>query len=88
MLGEGGTHAWVEVLLPVPERHDRAMVIPFDPTNRKCADFNHLTIAVGRDYYDIAPTSGTFRASYSGQLTTSKYVGLTSLQYIDIDSEA
>ena len=87
MLGEGGTHAWVEVLLPTPERHDVAMTIPFDPTNRKLVDFNYLSIAVGRDYYDIAPTSGTFRAAYRGQLTTRKRVGLTFLQYLDTYGE-
>jgi transglutaminase-like putative cysteine protease len=87
MLGEGGTHAWVEVLLPVPEKPDVALVIPFDPTNGKLVDLHYLSIAVGRDYYDIAPTSGTFRAAYQGQLITSKRVDLTVLQYLDTNEE-
>jgi transglutaminase-like putative cysteine protease len=85
MLGEGGTHAWVEVLLPVAERPELAIVEPFDPTNEKRVGLDYLTIAVGRDYYDVAPTSGTFRAAYRGQLTTRKRVNLTLLEYEDIE---
>jgi transglutaminase-like putative cysteine protease len=85
MLGEGGTHAWVEVLIPVADRQDIAMVVSFDPTNCKQVDLNYLSIAVGRDYYDIAPTSGTFRAAYQGQLITRKRVDLTLLQYLDAE---
>jgi transglutaminase-like putative cysteine protease len=82
MLGEGGTHAWVEVLVPTPDQSTSATVLAFDPTNDKMADLNYITIAVGRDYYDVAPTSGTFRASYQGTLTTSKRVSLALLQYL------
>ena len=83
MLGEGGTHAWVEVLLPVAEDFDVALVVPFDPTHGRQARLDYLTIAVGRDYYEVAPTSGTFRAPYRGELTTHKQVGLMHLEYAD-----
>ncbi len=83
MLGEGGTHAWVEVLLPVAEEPDVALVVPFDPTHGRQARLDYLTIAVGRDYYEVAPTSGTFRAPYRGELRTHKQVGLTLLEYAD-----
>jgi transglutaminase-like putative cysteine protease len=84
MLGEGGTHAWVEVLFPVTGRPEVAMVITFDPTHNRRAGMSYLTVAVGRDYYDVAPTSGTYRATYRGQLSTRKRVGLTSIEYIDV----
>jgi transglutaminase-like putative cysteine protease len=84
MLGEGGTHAWVEVLFPVTGRPEVAMVIAFDPTHSRRAGMSYLTVAVGRDYYDVAPTSGTYRATYRGQLSTRKRVGLTSIEYIDV----
>ena len=87
MLGEGGTHAWVEVLLPVAGSPELAMVMPFDPTNGRTTGLDYVTIAVGRDYYDVAPTSGTFRAAYHGQLTTQKRVSLTLLEYEDIETE-
>jgi transglutaminase-like putative cysteine protease len=83
MLGEGGTHAWVEVLLPVAEEPDVALVVPFDPTHGRQARLHYLTIAVGRDFYDVSPTSGTFRAPYRGELRTHKHVGLMLLEYAD-----
>lgn len=86
MLGEGGTHAWVEVLLPVAQSPELAMVMPFDPTNGRTTGLDYVTIAVGRDYYDVAPTSGTFRAAYRGQLTTQKRVSLTLLEYENIET--
>jgi len=86
MLGEGGTHAWVEVLLPVAGQSDKAMVVPLDPTHEREATLSYITIAVGRDYFDVAPTSGSFRASYSGQLSAHKRVDLTVLEYADTPS--
>jgi transglutaminase-like putative cysteine protease len=83
LLGEGGTHAWVEVLIPSPDRPDAAVAVPFDPTHGCEASLSYLTIAVGRDYFDVAPTSGTFRASYRGRLSARKRVGLTELEYGD-----
>ncbi len=83
MLGEGGTHAWVEVLLPVAEHPDKALVVPFDPTHDRETSLSYITIAVGRDYYDVAPTSGSYRASYAGQLSARKRVDLTVLEYAD-----
>lgn len=83
LLGEGGTHAWVEVLLPSPDRSHQVIALPFDPTHGCEASLSYLTVAVGRDYFDVAPTSGTFRASYLGRLSARKRVGLTELEYAD-----
>jgi transglutaminase-like putative cysteine protease len=60
-LGEGGSHAWVEVLLPLDDGY---RVFPFDPTNNCHPDLSYVTVAVGRDYRDVSPTSGTFTAPY------------------------
>ena len=87
LLGEGGTHAWVEVLLPGPTA-DEAIVVPFDPTHGRRAGLSYLTIAVGRDYADVAPTSGTFTASYGGQLSARKHVNLTAVEYISLSDGA
>ncbi|HEX8919073.1 MAG TPA: transglutaminase family protein [Chloroflexota bacterium] len=80
MLGEGGTHAWVEVLLP-SSRGGQMRAYPFDPTHEREPGLSYVTIAAGRDYSDVAPTSGTFRASCSGRLSTSKRVGLAAVDY-------
>lgn len=81
LLGEGGTHAWVEVLLPAEEQPELACVVPLDPTHGRQVGITCVTIAVGRDYFDVAPTSGTYVAAYSGQLSTRKRVGLTLYEY-------
>lgn len=79
LLGEGGSHAWVEVLLP--SAGGGFMAVPFDPTNHRRANLSYITIAVGRDYHDVSPTSGTYIAPYQGQLTASKRAGLTRVEY-------
>ena len=70
LLGTGGSHAWVEVL--VPDGSGRAHVLALDPTTGRGAGMTYLTIAVGRDYTDIAPVSGTYVAPHAGVLTMSK----------------
>jgi len=56
--GEGVMHAWVEALLPLDP--DRAFWFAYDPTYAKWVDENYVSVAVGRDYGDITPTSGTY----------------------------
>lgn len=83
LLGEGAPHAWVEALvedandLGVPE------VIAFDPTHHRRAGLNYITVAVGRDYADVAPTSGTFVGPASGRLTASKQAEIVEVVYDD-----
>lgn len=81
LLGEGGTHAWVEVLLPDPDHEGQFVARAFDPTHGNEPGMNYVTVATGRDYGDVAPTSGTFVAPHQGELSTSKRTGLTSISY-------
>jgi transglutaminase-like putative cysteine protease len=78
LIGEGGTHAWVEVLLP---HENGTHVIAYDPTHGNRVDMRYVVIAVGRDYADVAPTSGVFTAPYAGELTATKRVGATRVLY-------
>jgi transglutaminase-like putative cysteine protease len=73
LLGQGGTHAWVEVIVP---RGDHAEAVALDPCNRRRADGGYLTIATGRDYRDVAPTSGSYYGDCAGILTTARRVGV------------
>ena len=58
LLGEqGGSHAWVEVLVPDGAA---ARALGVDPSNGCRAGPRHLPVAVGRDYADVAPTSGSY----------------------------
>jgi transglutaminase-like putative cysteine protease len=79
MLGEGGSHAWVEALVPTAEGDYKAVAL--DPTNQRRITPAYITVATGRDYRDVSPTSGSYLAPYPGELTTSKRAGLTHLEY-------
>jgi transglutaminase-like putative cysteine protease len=76
LIGEGGTHAWMEVL--VAGAGGRARAVAFDPCNGHRAGLRHITVAVGRDYADVAPTSGSFTGGTPGSLTTRKHLGVTA----------
>ena len=82
LLGEGGTHAWVEILVPDPQQPEYVAAVPFDPTHNGRASLRYVTVAVGRDYADVAPTSGTYDGPYEGLLTTSKRAALTDVEYL------
>ncbi len=57
--GEGQMHAWVEVLIPIGEQQILSWVA-YDPTHNRRCDEQYITVAVGCDYQDIAPTSGFY----------------------------
>lgn len=72
LAGEGGSHAWVEVMAADPGYAGEATVVAFDPTHDRRAGHRYLTVAVGRDYRDVAPTSGTFQGSSPSVLSATK----------------
>jgi transglutaminase-like putative cysteine protease len=76
LLGQGGTHAWVEVVVP---HEGKAVAIPFDPCHGRRADARYVTIATGRDYADVAPTSGSYVGAPGGRLTASRQVGVIAV---------
>ena len=90
LLGRGGTHAWVEVVVPeahrgtvpeahrgtAPEAHRGAVAVPFDPCNGRRAGGDYVTVATGRDYADVAPTSGSYVGTARGRLTADRRVGV------------
>jgi transglutaminase-like putative cysteine protease len=79
LVGEGGTHAWVEFFLP---SGTAAEIVAFDPTHDCRVNMKYIVVSVGRDYADVAPTSGVFTAPYAGELTsTTKRVGATHVVY-------
>lgn len=69
LVGQGGTHAWVEVVVPAGRG---ARAVAFDPTHRRLARDGYVTVAVGRDYVDVPPTSGWYSGDAVGVLTGTR----------------
>ena len=82
LLGQGGTHAWVEVVLPTRDGTGEAIAWTFDPTHASRGGMGHVTIAIGADYSDVAPTSGSYVSRTRGRLIASKKVTLTDVSYL------
>ena len=66
--GSGPPHAWVEALV------GPGQVLGLDPSSGRLTGPEYLTVAVGRDFADVTPTSGVFRGAPGGTLTYSKVI--------------
>jgi transglutaminase-like putative cysteine protease len=78
LLGEGATHAWVEFLVPT---RDGSHVVSLDPTNGCATDLRYIVVAVGRDYEDVAPTSGVFIGEATGSIESRQSVRVVDVTY-------
>jgi transglutaminase-like putative cysteine protease len=61
---ELASHAWIEVMLP------SVGWIGFDPTYKSRSTAHHISVAVGRDYSDVAPVSGSYKSAGGHQTMT------------------
>ncbi len=80
LLGQGGTHAWVEVVLPTDDGTGDAIAHTFDPTHASRGGLGYVTVAIGGDYSDVAPTSGTYLSGARGRLVATKRVSLVEVE--------
>jgi transglutaminase-like putative cysteine protease len=78
LLGEGATHAWVEFLVP---GRDHARVLSLDPTNGCATSLRYIVVAVGRDYDDVAPTSGVYVGDSRSSIDSRQSVRVTDVTY-------
>jgi transglutaminase-like putative cysteine protease len=77
LIGEGAPHAWVEAFI---ERGPGMIdVVGFDPTHARRTRIDYLTVAVGRDFADVSPTSGTFSGPAQGRLAATKEAEVVEL---------
>jgi len=63
LVGTDASHAWVAVYFP------SIGWVEFDPTNSMLPSHNHITVAFGRDYHDVAPIKGIVFSSGKQNLT-------------------
>jgi len=68
VLGSHSTHAWCEAWLP---GHGW---LGLDPTNNRVADDSYVVAAVGRDYRDAAPVSGTYFGTGEREMRVTVHV--------------
>jgi transglutaminase-like putative cysteine protease len=62
------THAWLEALIPEPEREPRWL--GFDPTNGGRAVETHVKIGHGRNYQDVPPIRGVYKGPSATEVVT------------------
>ncbi len=65
LIGADASHAWVQVWCPLNGW------VAFDPTNAVVPDLDHVTLAWGRDYADVAPLHGVIRGGGKARLTVA-----------------
>jgi transglutaminase-like putative cysteine protease len=58
LLGSDASHAWVSVYLPAEDGGPGGAWTDLDPTNNRAPGEDYVTLAVGRDYYDVSPVRG------------------------------
>ena len=83
LLGEGAPHAWVEALLDDPRGPADVRVIAYEPTHHRRPGLHYVTVAVGRDFAEVTPTSGFFSGGAAGKLSSSKQADIVELEYVD-----
>jgi transglutaminase-like putative cysteine protease len=79
MLGEGAPHAWVEALIADTDSPGEVEVIAYDPTHHRRARMDYITVATGRDFADVTPTSGTYGGPALGRLAYTKQAEIVEL---------
>ncbi len=65
LTGVDASHAWFSIFIP------QLGWIEFDPTNNMIQGDQHLTVAWGRDYNDVAPLTGVILSSGPHELKVS-----------------
>jgi transglutaminase-like putative cysteine protease len=81
LIGEGAPHAWVEAF--IERAGGTADVVGFDPTHACRTRIDYLTVAVGRDFADVSPTSGRYGGPALGRLAATK-----EAEVVELDARA
>jgi transglutaminase-like putative cysteine protease len=70
LVGADASHAWVQIWCP---RHGW---VDLDPTNDVLPARSHVTVAIGRDYGDVAPLRGVIRGGGEHEVEVAVTVAL------------
>lgn len=75
LVGTDASHAWYGVYIPTFGWVD------FDPTNNQVPKNQHIVVAYGRDYFDVAPLKGVTYSSGKNVLEVSVDIRPSIIQY-------
>lgn len=68
--GADASHAWVAVWLP-GDGGQTAQWYELDPTNARCPGEDYVTLAYGRDFFDVSPMRGVLYGGAKHQLSVA-----------------
>jgi transglutaminase-like putative cysteine protease len=54
----------------------------YDPTHKRFPGMSYITVAVGRDYADVAPTSGSYTGIAGSRLAPKKDAWVVDAQMV------
>ena len=77
-----------EALFPDDTMPIGARIVPYDPTNRVEPGLRYIAVAVGRDYADVATTSGSFVGRARGELHYTKRAQPIEVEYLERNASA
>ena len=67
---------------PIPREPSRLIAMAYDPTHHRRPGMSYVTVAVGRDYADVAPTSGSYTGIAGSRLIPKKDAWLVELEQV------
>jgi transglutaminase-like putative cysteine protease len=83
LVGSDASHAWIA--LHVPSEEGPGHWVEFDPTNDRSPGEDYVTLAVGRDYADVAPMRGVIHGGANHTLHVA--VTVTPAQIVTRDDD-
>lgn len=85
LVGADASHAWASVWLPGAEP-SQGHWLDLDPTNDRAAGEDYITLALGRDYADVAPVRGVIHGGARHTLAVAVTVQPSSVDSLESDS--
>ena len=70
LVGSDASHAWASVYVPAVETSEGRWY-DFDPTNNRAPGEDYVTLALGRDYADVAPLRGVIHGGAKHTLSVA-----------------
>ncbi len=87
LVGADASHAWVSVYLPPQRAGEAGTWFDLDPTNDRPAGEDYVTLAIGRDYADVAPLRGVLHGGAQHRLQVAVTVAPADAALLESTAE-